>query len=240
MRGDTRVEIITAGSELIARSGYGQTGLDKILKKAGVPKGSFYYYFDSKEAFGLAVIDHFASHMLEAVRKRLHDSALPPLERLRGFLNSGVERLESNECKRGCLLGDLGQELAHQNEAFRKRIEAVFAEWTGEIAACLDEARASGQLPSSLNTQQVAEFVLSGWEGAILRAKVSGSVAPRSSSAASWPMFEECGRPRLQSLSPLPRAGSAHQTQMARPIWSAALPRARVHPEMTPSTTRKT
>ncbi len=178
IRGDTRIDIITAGSDLIARGGYGQTGLDKILKKARVPKGSFYHYFDSKEAFGLAVIDHFASQMLGALRKSLHDTGVPPLDRLRGFLNTSLAHIENNACKRGCLLGDLGQELAHQNETFRTRLEAVFAEWTGEIANCLDAAQAAGQVPATLNTKQIADFILYGWEGAILRAKVSGSVAP--------------------------------------------------------------
>src|SRR4051794_21024007 len=121
-RTDTRDEIIRAGSDLIAASGFGQTGLDKILKKAGVPKGSFYYYFSSKEDFGLAVIDRFAHQMLAVVREQMHNTALPPLERVRSYLEGGLKMIGGNACKRGCLIGDLGQELAHQNEAFRKRI----------------------------------------------------------------------------------------------------------------------
>jgi TetR/AcrR family transcriptional repressor of nem operon len=178
IRENTRADIITAGSELIARGGFSQTGLDKILRKAKVPKGSFYYYFASKEAFGLAVIDHFASQMLKSLRTSLQVPGVPPLERLRRFMNSGLERIENNACKRGCLLGDLGQELAHQNETFRKRLEAVFEEWTGEIARVLEEAQHTGSLSVALNSKQLADFILSGWEGAILRAKVCGSVAP--------------------------------------------------------------
>jgi TetR/AcrR family transcriptional regulator, transcriptional repressor for nem operon len=177
-RTETREDIIKVGSELIARGGFGQTGIDKILKKAKVPKGSFYYYFSSKEDFGLAVIDRFGSSMLEHVRVALGDEKRPPLKRLRAFFESGLARIGSNECKRGCLIGDLGQELAHQNETFRKRLEEVFDAWKAEIAACLKKARQAGELAKTADPGQLADFILSGWEGAILRAKVKHSVEP--------------------------------------------------------------
>lgn len=177
-RTETREDIITVGSELIARGGFGQTGIDAILKKAKIPKGSFYYYFSSKEDFGLAVIDRFGSEMLEKTRGKLTDEATPPLARLRTYFESSLSMMTKNECKRGCLLGDLGQELATQSETFRKRLEQVFDDWKAEIAGCLKKARAAGELGKSADPVQLADFIVSGWEGAILRAKVKHSVDP--------------------------------------------------------------
>jgi len=177
-RTETREDIVRIGSELIARGGFGQTGIDQILRKARVPKGSFYYYFSNKEEFGLAVIDRFASEMLETVRTRLRDESQTPLKRLRTHLEHGLMKVGGNECRRGCLIGDLGQELAHQNETFRLRLEEVFDLWKQEIASCLKKARSGGELSRSADVNQLAEFILSGWEGAILRAKVKHSVEP--------------------------------------------------------------
>ena len=177
-RTETREDIVRIGSELIARGGYSQTGIDQILKKARVPKGSFYYYFGSKEEFGLAVIDKFAGEMLATVRTRLGEDGLSPLKRLRNHLEQGLMKVGGNECRRGCLIGDLGQELAHHNETFRLRLEDVFELWKQEIAGCLKKAKTAGELGRSGDAMQLADFILSGWEGAILRAKVKHSVDP--------------------------------------------------------------
>jgi TetR/AcrR family transcriptional repressor of nem operon len=180
-RTETRDDIVRIGSELISRGGFGQTGIDQILRRAKVPKGSFYYYFSSKEDFGLAVIDQCAAEMLANLRSRLGDESHAPLKRLKNHLEHGLMKIGGNECKRGCLIGDLGQELAHQNETFRRRLEEVFDLWKREIAACLKKAKSAGELARGVDVNQLADFILSGWEGAILRAKVKHSVEPMRS-----------------------------------------------------------
>jgi TetR/AcrR family transcriptional repressor of nem operon len=175
---DTREQIIKVGGDLIATGGFGQTGIDKVLKKARVPKGSFYYYFSSKEDFGLAVIDQCENQMMERLNGFLQDKAHTPLDRMKNYFQSGVQAIGSNECRKGCLLGDLGQELAHQNEKFRLRLETTFSHWKAALAACLLEARQAGQISAKSDPGDLADFMLSGWEGAILRAKVAQTVEP--------------------------------------------------------------
>lgn len=177
-RGHSREQILKSGRELIAGRGFNATGLDAILKAAGVPKGSFYHYFASKEDFGLAVIDDFAQQYAEHLNGFLSDKTLAPLERVRRFMESGIESLGSCQCARGCLLGDLGQELAAQNESFRVRIDRVFQSWKRKFADCFEEARAAGDLHVHSDPDKLAEFFLAGWEGALLRAKVAKSVQP--------------------------------------------------------------
>ncbi len=175
---NTQSEIIRIGTDLIARLGYNATGIDMILKEAGVPKGSFYHYFKSKEDFGLAVIDHFAEHFEQRLESFLNKEDVAPLDRIREFLESGLTRVMQNQCTKGCLIGNLGQELADQNERFRSRLNEIFGLWRERFAICLQEAQKRGELSGGLDPNITAGFILSGWEGAILRAKVMKSPQP--------------------------------------------------------------
>jgi len=171
-RKDTRTEIVRIGTDLISRQGYNATGIEAILKEAAVPKGSFYHYFRSKEDFGLAVIDHFAERFAQRLETFLQDEEVTPLNRIRNFLESGLAKVSQNSCTRGCLIGNLGQEMADLNERFRERLDQVFAMWRARFAACLRDAQKRGELSGEMDAEAVACFILSGWEGAILRAKV--------------------------------------------------------------------
>lgn len=175
---DARSEMIRVGTDLISRQGYNATGIDAVLKGAGVPKGSFYHYFRNKEEFGLAVIDHFAERFSQRLQTFLDDEEVAPLHRIRNFLENGLARVTQNHCTRGCLIGNLGQELADLNERFRTRLDEIFAQWLERFSVCLRGAQEAGDLAAELDPDQVAGFILAGWEGAILRAKVMKSPEP--------------------------------------------------------------
>lgn len=175
---DTRSEIIRIGTDLISRHGYHATGIDTVLKEAAVPKGSFYHYFKSKEEFGLAVIEHFAERFELRLVSSLTDEEVTPLNRIRNYLETGLARVSQNNCTKGCLIGNLGQEMADVNERFRTRLDEIFASWKARFAACLTEAQQLGELSPSADPHVLAGFILSGWEGSILRAKVMKSPQP--------------------------------------------------------------
>lgn len=175
---DTREHILSIGMDLIARQGYNGTGIGAVLSRAEVPKGSFYHYFPSKEAFGLAIIDRFAHRYEAKLLRYLRDETLSPVERLRAYVQAIVDRLDENGCERGCLAGNLGQELAACNERFRHRLQQFFNAWQGHLAACLADGQACGEVAAELDSRQLAGVVLNGLEGAILRAKVENSARP--------------------------------------------------------------
>ena len=177
-RGETREIIIQAGREAISQHGFGTTGINAVLQAAGVPKGSFYYYFASKQDFGLAVIDAAARDYGDRLSTTLEDPGRSPLERLRAYFEGGIADMEASACSAGCLMGNLGQELAGRSEVFRSRLDQVFRDWEGRFAACLEEARARGEIPAGLDPEDIAGFILAGWEGAILRAKLLQSTRP--------------------------------------------------------------
>lgn len=175
---DTQSELIRIGTDMISRQGFNATGIDAVLKEAGIPKGSFYHYFKSKEEFGLAVIDNFAGRFEQRLDTFLNDDEMTPLNRIRNFLESARTRVMQNHCTKGCLIGNMGQELADLNERFRERLEAVFAMWRERFAVCLREAQQRGELSGGIDPHATAGFILSGWEGAILRTKVMKSPQP--------------------------------------------------------------
>jgi TetR/AcrR family transcriptional repressor of nem operon len=177
-RTDTRDELIRVGAEIIAQKGFNNTGLEEILKAASVPKGSFYYYFDSKEDFGLAVVDSMATDVQEHICRLLKDSAVPPLQRIRNWIEAGIDRMDVVSCCRGCPIGSLSQEMASQHDVFRRRLEDIFQQWKASLATVLEEARAAGEIRQDSDVDALAECLLMGWEGASLRAIVTKSTKP--------------------------------------------------------------
>ena len=174
----TREQILDVAGRLIHLRGFHNTSVDDILRECGVGKGNLYYYFKSKEEFGLAIIDHFAERFEQRLDTFLNDNEVTPLNRIRNFLESAQTRVVQNQCSKGCLIGNLGQELADINERFRARLEDIFRIWWERFASCLKEAEAAGELSAGIDPEMVACFILSGWEGAILRAKVMKSPQP--------------------------------------------------------------
>jgi TetR/AcrR family transcriptional regulator, transcriptional repressor for nem operon len=177
-RVETREELIRVGKELIARQGFSATGIDSVVKTAGVPKGSFYYYFSSKEDFGLAVIDDSRRELERRLKLYLQDVNHPALLRIRNYLEHGIATMKANGFSQGCLIGNLGQELASQNEMFRTRLENVFQTWKRYFVACFEEARCNGEIARDSDVTKLADFLLIGWEGAVLRCKMTKSVKP--------------------------------------------------------------
>ena len=172
-RNTTRDDIIRVGLEILGEKGFNSCGIDAVLKVAKVPKGSFYYYFPSKEEFGLAVIDQYAEDAKAFTESFLKDTTYSPLTRLRRYLDSIAAESEEHSCKKGCLIGNLTQEMAGQNDRFRVRLNEIWDGWKRAIADCLREAMVAKEMGHNANPDLLAEFFIIGFEGASLRAKVS-------------------------------------------------------------------
>ena len=175
---DTRAELIRAGLEQLTESGFAASGIEQILKRVGVPKGSFYHYFSSKEAFGLAVLENYAAYFLKKLNKHLSQSDEAPLSRLSNFVEDAKFGMQKHDFKRGCLVGNLGQEVDLLPISFRKELVAIFETWQCEVAACLEEAKKQGQIAQNVDCELLAEYFWIGWEGAVSRARLEASVKP--------------------------------------------------------------
>jgi TetR/AcrR family transcriptional repressor of nem operon len=175
---ETRELLVHAGLEVLTEKGFAATGIDEVLKRVGVPKGSFYHYFDSKEAFGAALIDRYASYFARKLERHFVDESMAPLGRLKAFIDDAQAGMARHDFRRGCLIGNLGQEMAALPEGFRERLNAVFEDWERRLARCLEAAQRDGQIPAAVDCMQQARFFWIGWEGAVLRAKLERSAKP--------------------------------------------------------------
>ena len=162
---------------MLTERGFGAVGLDEVLSASGVPKGSFYHYFGGKEAFGLALIEAYAAYFARKLDRWFLDESLAPLARLRGFVTDAKAGMARHHFARGCLVGNLGQEISALPESFRERLTRVFADWEARTAQCLEAARVRGELPAQADCARLATFFWIGWEGAVLRAKLDRDAA---------------------------------------------------------------
>jgi TetR/AcrR family transcriptional repressor of nem operon len=177
-RADTRRALVWCGTEIMTERGFQVTGIEEVLKRVGVPKGSFYHFFESKHEFGHAVIDNYVQFYRRKMDRIFDNPARRPLDRLRDFVEDSKRGMAKYDFRRGCLVGNLGQEMASLDDTFRERLEGVLLSWEERVTACLDDAVRAGDLPAGTDAQALSRFFWIGWEGAILRAKLTRSLAP--------------------------------------------------------------
>jgi TetR/AcrR family transcriptional repressor of nem operon len=163
---------------LIHAQGYKATGIQQILDAVGIPKGSFYFYFKSKDDFCCAVIDYFNVIIGEIFTGHLRDDRITPLERLNRLLDYYESTFKKSGATLGCPIGNLSLELADANEELRKRLQTAVEGFITQIESCLEEAKKDQQLPPGLNTADTARLIFHGLEGAILHMKVAKSIEP--------------------------------------------------------------
>ena len=177
-RANTREEIIRKGAELIHVQGFNATGLQQILQAANIPKGSFYFYFKSKEDFGMEVIDYFNAMINQIFTKYLSDKEVPPMKRLENLFECFANIFQKSGFTLGCPIGNLSQELADTNERLRLHLEGVIEKLIAQLESCLKEAQADGLIPMDLNAADMAHFIFHGFEGAVLHMKVVKNIEP--------------------------------------------------------------
>lgn len=170
--------ILDAGLQTMFRTGYHGTSVRDVTAAAGAPQGSFTNHFRSKEAFASEVLDRYFEHTKGLVAEALDGSALTPRQRLRRYLDIITDRLRADAFSRGCLIGDLSLEASGSSEMLRERLVAIFAEWRVPFAACIRDAQTAGEIAADFPPDELAEFLLTSWQGAILRMKVERSPAP--------------------------------------------------------------
>lgn len=177
---DSREALLRAGMLILTESGFTRSGIDPILKSIGVPKGSFYHYFSSKEAFGLAVLERYRRYFEAKLDGFLLDEVFSPLERLQRFAQDAQDGIVRHEFKRGCLVGNLEQESSLLSEAFREQLQATYQSWQARVATCLLESQKQGEIDLQGSIEETSQAFWIGWEGAVHRARLVKSTQPLS------------------------------------------------------------
>jgi len=170
---EVRQRLLAAGLHLIHSRGFAASGVKDITAAAGVPKGSFYAYFPSKEAFAAAI--------LEAYWVDIETRLVPILEgdgsseeRIRSFFHALADDHEAGNFLLGCLIGNLALELSSNSEPVRAQLIGILERWGGALAECLR----SCDVREGFDADDVASRLIEAWEGAALRGKMIRSRTP--------------------------------------------------------------
>jgi len=177
----TKSALLEAGLRVMIEKGYSNTGIQEVLDATSVPKGSFYYYFDSKEDFALQIIDQFDAFCDELMSRCFDNKKLTPIGRLKMYCQEKKALLEKDNCRKGCLIGNLSQEMSDQSEVLRARLEESLTKSRNRLARCIKEGQEKGEINGSMDHIQLAEFFQSGLHGAVMRAKTTKTISPLDS-----------------------------------------------------------
>jgi TetR/AcrR family transcriptional regulator, transcriptional repressor for nem operon len=172
---DAKERLLASALELVSERSYAGVGVQELCEHAGVKKGSFYYFFKSKQDLMLEALAHQSRILDEIVFTPALSSGLPPLERIECLFHRTYEfqkpMVEKTGRVRGCFFGNLALELSTQDEPIRHCLDRIFRTVVESIKNTVEEAVAAGDLPE-VDAQATAEAILAYWEGVILLAKV--------------------------------------------------------------------
>jgi TetR/AcrR family transcriptional repressor of nem operon len=168
---NTRQHILETGHRIIAGKGFSSVGLNEILKTAGVPKGSFYHYFESKEQYGQALLQDYFEYRLVAMEALLGAVGPSGRERLIGYWQQWLDS-QCDECtEQKCLVVKLAAEVADLSDAMRLTLRDGTDRVIARIARVIDDGIADDSLPA-LDALPVAQTLYQLWLGASLIGKL--------------------------------------------------------------------
>jgi TetR/AcrR family transcriptional regulator, transcriptional repressor for nem operon len=174
----TRIRLLDAGAELFGKKGFNGCGLSEILALAGVPKGSFYHYFASKEEFGVVLIERTCDEFLAELRPLLSDRKKAPLQRLRSMFE--YIRTQCSECGpiSECLIPKLALETASLSEPVHAAVKCAYQQWSALLGQVLRDAQTAGEVDAKHDVDRLANVLVMLWEGAAIRMQIDRSIAP--------------------------------------------------------------
>jgi TetR/AcrR family transcriptional repressor of nem operon len=171
----TREALIEVGIKHISQHGYHGTGIKQILDELKVPKGSFYNYFNSKEAFVAELIEADMHANAKEIQPLLDDVNLNPIQKLRALFEKGRQKYTQNQGKQGCLVAsvanDIGDSSALCQQAMQRSVKALNTLLSGLIS----EAQAQQLIRTDLPAKQLATLMWTAWEGSLIEMKIAGN-----------------------------------------------------------------
>lgn len=196
MKTNTRDKILEVAHRLIMVQGFNNTGIGQILQEAGVPKGSFYHYFASKDELGYALIDNYCNMILWYLDEHFQNHQGPTLAAMRLYFEKAAGMFQQEFSLCNCMLGNLGQELAAQHDGFRQLLRERFVAVEQRLTQAFERAKSEGDLAPDANSEQLARILFFAWEGGLMRAKLEQSADDLEHLVAHF--FDSLPRPRTQ------------------------------------------
>jgi TetR/AcrR family transcriptional repressor of nem operon len=182
---DARTHILDAAQRLVAARGFTGVGLSEILASAGVPKGSFYHWFASKEAFGSDLLEHYFSNYLGDLDRLLQDERVPARQRLANYWRFWRDNQEGNDLEGKCLAVKLGAEVSDISEDMRNALRAGTSAIVGRLSQAVREGLEDGSIVTSVDPKDLAETLYQLWLGASIMTKIARSSEPFDAALAA-------------------------------------------------------
>lgn len=175
---DVRQSILDVGQRIMAGKGFSAVGLNEILSAADVPKGSFYYYFGSKDAFGEALLESYFTDYLANLDETLREPGLTMAQRLMNYWRHWQETQSFFDCQGKCLAVKLGAEVADLSEAMRAVLKRGTSGITERLERAIEAGVAEGSLSISEDADCVAQSLYQLWLGASVMVKIVRHTRP--------------------------------------------------------------
>jgi TetR/AcrR family transcriptional repressor of nem operon len=177
-RPSLREKIVEAGVRSVHERGFSGAGIREITSDAGVPQGCFTNHFRSKEAFGIAVLERYHERTQAIMDQTLRDLSRSPAERIRSYFAAISCWLEAANWRYGCLVGNMSLEVAEQSDVLRNYLAEVCGSLTTSFAEAVRAGQDIGEIRNDLDADDIAAFLLTSWQGAMMRMKVDRSPKP--------------------------------------------------------------
>ena len=173
-----RKQLLEQGIKMFVNQGYHGTGIQEVVDNVGIPKGSFYNYFESKENFGSEVIKAYSEQFKSLLSDILAESENNAFNAIRIFFDVLIKRFEEKRCREGCLVGNLAAEISDNSEIGRKTISVCINEWKDIIAEVIRRGQKQKRIRADIKPDKCADFLVNSIEGYVLRMKIESNTKP--------------------------------------------------------------
>lgn len=170
-------EILKTGYHVLRKNGYHGVGINEILKEAGIPKGSFYNFFESKEDFVKKVMDWHALDQKNWIENFFNEAQDTPFNNLKAFYKTLIQLNELDAFSSGCFINLMSNEVGRSNDRIAASANQIFMSWITVIAKEIEKAQEIGEARDDYSALKLAEYLHSGIYGAFSRMKVTRSRA---------------------------------------------------------------
>ncbi|MFT7110396.1 MAG: TetR/AcrR family transcriptional repressor of nem operon [Psychrobacter glaciei] len=175
-----RESLIQIGIEQFSEHGYHGTGIKQILDQVGVPKGSFYNFFASKEAFVAELIERYSHGYLLQVKEYVAGVGKPlsPVNQLTFIYRFSLEQYKQVGFKQSCLVGSMAAEISAESPMCRAALEKTVKEWRVFFTAMFEQGQEAGEIRQDISASALSETYWAAWEGALIIMKMSADTKP--------------------------------------------------------------
>lgn len=176
----TREALIEAGIEHLSVHGYHGTGIKQILDEVSVPKGSFYNFFASKEAFVAELIGHYSQDLLNQLSQFITGEGkdLNAVEQLRAIYRYSLQQYASHGFRKSCLVGSIATEISAESEMCRTELERAMSLWLSFFSDIFASAQQQGLVRDDMSANDIAAVYWATWEGSLITMKMSADTKP--------------------------------------------------------------